>query len=82
MPQPKVVRVPDALYESLRRIRHSLEPRYQSATPAIQDMVNVALQQFIKDWENSGKQSKLLSDLLEHRKLARERMGGKKMTDL
>lgn len=75
---PSTVRVPDDLYETLREIRLPLEQQYQSAAPTTQDMVNVALKQFIKDWENPDKQPELLSELLEHRKLSRKRMGGKR----
>lgn len=69
------IRVPDDLYETLRDIRLPLEQQYQSAAPTTQDMVNVSLKQFIKDWGDPDKQSKLLSELLEHRKLARNKMG-------
>lgn len=74
---PSTVRVPDDLYEILREIRLSLETQYHSAAPTTQDMVNVALKQFIKDWGNPDKQSELLSELLEHRKLSRKRMGSR-----
>jgi hypothetical protein len=74
---PSTVRVPDDLYEKLREIRLPLEQQFQSAAPTTQDMVNVALKRFIKDWEETEKQSELLMELLEHRKLARRRMGGK-----
>jgi hypothetical protein len=70
--------VPDDLYEALREIRLPLEQQYQSAAPTTQDMVNVALQQFIQDWKNPDKQSELLGELLECRKLSRKRMGSRK----
>lgn len=72
---PSTVRVPDDLYETLREIRLPLEQQFQSAAPTTQDMVNVALKRFIKDWEEPDKQSELLAELLEHRKLARTKMG-------
>ncbi len=75
---PSTVRVPDDIYETLREIRLLLESQYQSATPTTQDMVNVALKQFIQNWQSSDKQPQILSELLEHRKLARKRMGSRK----
>jgi hypothetical protein len=72
------VRVPDDLYERLRQIRLPLEEQYQSAAPTVQDIVNVALKQFIQDWKEPDKQPELLSQLLEHRRLSRKRMGSKK----
>lgn len=75
---PSTVRVPDDLYETLREIRLPLERHYQSAAPTTQDMVNVALKRFIKEWEEPDKQSELLAELLEHRKTSRKRMGNKR----
>ncbi|MBF2075688.1 MAG: hypothetical protein IGS50_18270 [Synechococcales cyanobacterium C42_A2020_086] len=74
---PSTVRVPDDLYETLREIRLPLEQQYQSAAPTIQDMVNVALKRFIKDWSDAEERPSLLDELLEQRKLARARMGQK-----
>jgi hypothetical protein len=73
------VRVPEDLYETLREIRLSLEGQYQSAAPTVQDMVSVALTRFISDWKNSDEQNRLLSELLEHRRIARSNMGKKKI---
>lgn len=70
--------MPDDLYGTLREIRLPLEKQHQSAAPSMQDIVNVALKQFIKDWENPDRQPELLSELLEHRKLSRKRMGGRR----
>ena len=75
---PSTVRVPDDLYETLREIRLLLERQYQSAAPTTQDMVNVALKRFIKEWEELDKQSELLAELFEHRKTSRKRMGNKR----
>lgn len=75
---PSTVRMPDDLYETLRKIRMPLEQKYQSAAPTTQDIVNVALKRFVKDWEEPSKQAELLSELLEQRNLARQRMGGKR----
>ncbi len=72
---PSTVRVPDDLYETLREIRLPLEQQYQSAAPTIQDMVNVALKRFVKDWEEPDNQAELLSELLEQRKVSRTKMG-------
>jgi len=74
---PSTVRVPDDLYETLREIRLPLEQQYQSAAPTIQDMVNVALKRFVKDWEEPDNQAELLSELLEQRKVSRTKMGRK-----
>lgn len=71
------VRVPDDIYEKLREIRLSLESQHQSAAPTMQDLVNVALQRFTRDWHNSEQQSQMLAELLEHRKIARSKMGKK-----
>ena len=65
----------DELYEALRQIRLSLESEHQSAAPTVQDMISVALKRFINDWENADTQSQLLSELLEHRRVARSNMG-------
>lgn len=73
------VRVPGELYEALRQIRLSLESKHQSAAPSVQDMVSVALKRFINDWENPDKQSQLLGELLEHRKVARSNMGKRRI---
>lgn len=75
------VRVPRELYEMLREIRLSLESQYQSAAPTVQDMISVALKRFINDWENPDKQSQLLGELLEHRRVARSNMGNKRIDD-
>ncbi len=75
------VRVPGELYETLRQIRLSLERERESAAPTVQDMVSVALKRFINDWENSDKQSHLLDELLEHRRVARSNMGKRKIDD-
>jgi hypothetical protein len=69
--------VPDELYETLRDIRLPLEKQFQSAAPTTQDIVSIALKQFIKDWDNPDRQSELLSQLLEQRKLSRQKMGRK-----
>jgi hypothetical protein len=69
------VRIPDDLYENLREIRLSLERQYQSAAPTVQDLVSVALQRFMGDWNSSEEQSQILDELLEHRRLARSKMG-------
>ncbi len=76
-PLPSTVRVPDEIYEALRGIRLPLEQQYQSAAPTTQDIVNVALRQFIKNWENPDKRSELLKELLEQRSLSRKKMGRK-----
>ena len=73
------VRVPRELYETLREIRLSLESQYHSAAPTVQDMISVALKRFINDWENPDKQSQLLGELLEHRRVARSNMGKKRI---
>lgn len=74
---PSTVRVPDDIYEALRQIRIQLESQHQSAAPAMQDLVSVALERFLKDWNDSNTNEELLSELLEHRKAARSRMGRK-----
>jgi hypothetical protein len=73
------VRVPGELYEALRQIKLSLESKHQSAAPTVQDMISVALKRFINDWENPDKQSQLLGDLLEHRRIARSHMGKRRI---
>jgi hypothetical protein len=45
----------------------------------MQDMVNVALKKFINDWENPDEQSQLLNKLLEHRQVARSKMGNRRI---
>lgn len=74
---PSTVRVPDDIYEALRQIRIQLESQHQSAAPAMQDLVSVALERFVKDW-NDLNNEELLLELLEHRKAARSRMGKRK----
>jgi hypothetical protein len=44
-------------------------------------MISVALKRFINDWENPDKQSQLLGELLEHRRVARSNMGKKRIDD-
>lgn len=74
---PSTVRVPTDLYQTLREIRISLESQHSSAAPTVQDMVSVAIERFIGDWQNPEEQSQLLEELLEHRQSARSRMGRK-----
>jgi len=69
------IRVPTEIYEALRKIRVSLERKYQSAAPAMQDLVTVALQNFMNDWKDTDKREQLLDQLLENRKMARANMG-------
>jgi len=75
---PSTVRVPDDIYKTLRQIKIELESQHQSAAPTMQDLVSVALEQFLKDWNDSNTNEELLLVLLEHRKAARSRMGKKK----
>lgn len=75
---PSTVRVPDDTYEALRQIRIRLESQHQSAAPAMQDLISVALERFLKDWNDLNTNKEILSELLEHRKVARSRMGKKK----
>jgi hypothetical protein len=72
------VRLPDELYTQLQQIKHSLDPDHFSDTPSIQDMVTVGVKRLVDDWNNPDKQGLLLAELLEHRKIARSRMGRKK----
>lgn len=72
------VRVPKELYESLREIKVLLESEYQSAAPSMQDLVSLALKRLISDWDNLEEREELLEDLLEHRRVARSKMGNKK----
>jgi hypothetical protein len=69
------VRVSADLYQRLREIRLSLESQYSSAAPTVQDLVSIAIERSIRDWNNPEQQSQLLAELLEHRKNARSRMG-------
>jgi len=71
------VRIPVELYQALQKIRLSLESQYFTAAPTVQDMISVAIQRFIRDWNNPEQQSQLFEELLEHRKTARSRMGKK-----
>lgn len=73
----KTVRVPDNLYEALREVRLALESQYQSAAPTVQDLVTVALERLIRDWQTSDQHPQLLDELLERRKVARSKMGRK-----
>lgn len=71
------VRISDNIYEALREISFSLEAEYMKATPTIQDIVIVALKRLIEDWEHPDSKDKLLKELLEHRAMARSRMGNR-----
>jgi hypothetical protein len=73
LPQP--VRIPDEIRIKLQQIRLSLELEYMTATPTIQDMITVALQRFLEDWDHPDSKEKLLKELLEQRESARSRMG-------
>jgi hypothetical protein len=75
------VRIPDELYEALREIRLSLESRYQSSAPTVQDIVSVAIKRLILTWQLPEEQAALLAELLENRCDARSRMGGKRSND-
>ena len=75
------VRVPTELYETLRQFKLSLESQYGGAAPTVQDMISVAIQRFIFDWNNPDIQTKLFQELLEHRQAARSRMGRKRTHD-
>jgi hypothetical protein len=69
------VRVPAELYQTLREIRLFLESEHYSAAPSVQDLVSVAIERFIVDWENPEERSKLIEELLDRRQEARSRMG-------
>lgn len=73
----QTVRVPKELYKTLKEIRIALEAEYFSAAPSMQDMVSVAIERFINDWQNPEYQSQLLEILLKYRQEARSRMGKK-----
>ncbi|MDY6785797.1 MAG: hypothetical protein SW833_25140, partial [Cyanobacteriota bacterium] len=75
---PSTVRVPAELYQKLREIRLSLESEHYSAAPSVQDIVSVAIERFIVDWENSDEKLRLIEELLERRQAARSRMGKRK----
>ena len=72
------VRIPDDIYQTLRQFKITLEAQHQSAAPTMQDLVTVALERFIEDWNTSDSKEELLNELLEHRQKARSRMGKKK----
>ena len=72
------VRIPDDIYQTLRQFKITLEAQHQSAAPTMQDLVTVALERFIDDWNTSDSKEELLNELLEHRQKARSRMGKKK----
>ncbi|QLE46509.1 hypothetical protein FD723_40570 (plasmid) [Nostoc sp. C052] len=74
---PQQVRISDDTYDTLREISFSLESEYMKATPTIQDLVSVALERLIEDWEHPDSKDKLLKELLEHRQMARSRMGNR-----
>lgn len=69
------MRVSADLYQRLREIRLSLESQYSSAAPTVQDLVSIAIERSIRDWNNPEQQSQLLEELLARRKAARSRMG-------
>ncbi|WP_219891990.1 hypothetical protein [Chamaesiphon polymorphus] len=69
------MRVSADLYQRLREIRLSLESQYSSAAPTVQDLVSIAIERSIRDWNNPEQQTQLLEELLAHRKAARSRMG-------
>lgn len=71
------VRIPTHLYQNLREIILSLESNHYSAAPTLQDMVSVAIERLIRDWDKPEEQNELLQELLEHRQIARSRMGRK-----
>lgn len=77
----KTVRVPDEIYEVLREIKLSLENKYQSAAPTVQDLITVALIRFVDQWRVSGMQDEILAELLSQRRIARSKMGNRKQKD-
>lgn len=81
MSSSSTVRVPIELYESLRKIKVSLESQHSSAAPSIQDLVNVAFRRFLKDWNNVDERSQILDELLKNRQDSRSKMGRKKSDD-
>lgn len=72
------VRVPAELYQKLREIRLLLESEHYSAAPSVQDLVSLAIERFIADWEKADEKSKLNEELLDRRQAARSRMGKRK----
>lgn len=73
------IRIENEMYEAIRQIKLELESDYGINGPTMQDLITVALKQFIENWNSAETQEKekLLSELLEHRKNARSRMGRK-----
>ncbi|MEB3189443.1 MAG: hypothetical protein VKL42_03770 [Snowella sp.] len=59
------VRVPSDLYEALREMKVALEAQHLSASPTIQDLVNLALIRFLRDWRNIDERSQILDELLK-----------------
>lgn len=72
------IRIPSDLYQILQEIRLSLESRHYSAAPSIQDMVSIALQRFVRDWNDPDEQARILETLMENRRKARSKMGQRK----
>jgi hypothetical protein len=69
------IRIPSDIYRTLQDIQLSLESHHYSAAPSLQNLVNIALQRLIRDWNNPDEQSLILEELLRHRKASRSRMG-------
>jgi hypothetical protein len=67
-------RIPDDLHQQLQVIRAELLRELGSESPALQDMVNVAITRFIESWQTVERQE-ILKILLESREKARSRMG-------
>lgn len=79
---PHQARIPDEIYAELFEIKHSIERSLatrMSDAPSVQDIVNVALKQFINDWQDEDKRNFLHEQLLEQRVIARSKMGRRKM---
>jgi hypothetical protein len=79
---PHQTRIPDDIYAELYKIKHSIEQALSnrmSDAPSVQDIVNVALKQFINDWQDPDKHNLLHQQLLEQRSIARSKMGQRKL---
>jgi len=78
---PHQARISDEIYSELYKIKHfiehSLPPHQISNAPSLQDMVNVALQRLIRDWQDPERQNLLSDELFEQRRVARSKMGRK-----
>lgn len=69
------VRVPSDIYKALHDIKLDLERKHRRAAPSLQNIANAAFEKFLEDWKDPEIQEQITADLLEQRKVTRQRQG-------